>query len=149
MGATLSFHFTSSHTNQLRPLLHKKVQLDHTKSAQHSLSPHGGLKEWLRAADPPLSKPPPPRRPLPSKPHHTTDPQHPQTPPQQTPPLSKPHHSADPTTQQTPARQIGTVSMAPPALQLSCLYSDFAILKQLEEKAEFLMTPYLDRKSVV
>ena len=46
--ATLSFHFTSSHTNQLRPLLHKKVQLDHTKSAQHSLSPHGGLKEWLR-----------------------------------------------------------------------------------------------------
>ena len=33
--------------------------------------------------------------------------------------------------------------MAPATLQLSDLCSDFAILKQLEEKAEFLMTPFL------
>ena len=35
--------------------------------------------------------------------------------------------------------------MAPAVLQLSCLCSDFAVLKQPEEKAEFLMTPFLPK----
>lgn len=66
---------------------------------------------------PSLQQPPPP-----SRPHH------------QIPAPSRPHHS-DPTTQQTPAWQIGTVCMA--LSRLSCLCSDFAILKQLERRLSF------------
>lgn len=50
--ATLSLHFTSSHTNQLKPLLHKKAQLGRVPTSQLSIfpPPHRSPEEWIQGS---------------------------------------------------------------------------------------------------